>query len=300
VIIGAYTGTIKVYDYKEVSGNPLTEVKSFLAHTSAINRIRQSPFVQSKHLVATCSIEGKVKVWDSSTWTQVQQFTHTSTVYDFEWIDSESIASCGFTETQIKIWSIRTGLVINDYINVPTSSLVYSLKMLSNKKQLAVGLGKGTINIFNINDGSYVSSLLGHTQNVKTIIQLDEHTLASGSQDLKVRIWDLKTYTSKFAALSGHANSIRGLKQISFDILASGSQDNSIKLWNTTSGEFIRNLRNHTGAVFWSVDLINSKTLISGSRDTSVKLWSWSTGECLQTILTGGLDVSSLALLQSP
>ena len=64
-----------------------------------------------------------------------------------------------------------------------------------------------------------------------------------------------------------------------------------------TTGQLIRTLSNHTSAIFWYVDLLNSQTLVSGSVDQTIKLWNWSTGECLSTIRTAGSDIESLAII---
>jgi WD40 repeat protein len=58
----------------------------------------------------------------------------------------------------------------------------------------------------------------------------------------------------------------------------------------------IRTLTGHTGAIWYSVDLLNSQTLVSGSWDGEIKLWNWSTGECFSTIQTD-FDIRSLAVI---
>jgi WD40 repeat protein len=289
----------------------LTHVNSFKAHSYQINRIKQSPFNQN--YVATCAEENTVKIWNvysSFNWTLIRTYSqHTNDfgIRAMEWIDNDTLASAGWGDQTIKIWSFKTGQtertinVSNEYgfnkLAVVANLAPNSLKLLKNKIHLASGLGpNGDIKIFNIYDGNLISSFNGHSGWINDLDQLSDDLLASSSWDSTVRIWNLTTNTCKFY-LTGHTNWAVGLKQINSQILASGSVDATIKLWDITSGQLIRTLTNHTNQILWSVDLINSQILVSGSIDQTIKLWNWSTGECLSTIQTDSYWVYSLTVI---
>jgi WD40 repeat protein len=271
-------------------------VNSFKAHSSQIERIKQSPF--NTNYVATCSYDGTVKIWNVSSsfnWTLITTYSqHSSGVYPLEWLDNDTLAS-GSSDQTIKLWSPTTGRTKR---TIKTNQSVYSLKLLNTNIHLAAGLGyqSGDINIYNINDGNLVSSLKGHSSYVNDLVQISNVLLASASSDGTVRLWNLTTNTCKFI-LTGHTSSVEGLKQITPSILASGSNDRTIKLWNITTGQLIRTLTGHTSGIYWSVDLLNSQTLVSGSWDQTIKLWNWSTGECFSTIQTPDSRILSLAVI---
>jgi len=273
----------------------LFSVNSFQAHSSYINRIKQSPF--NTNYVATCSSDRTVKIWNAATsfnWTLITTYSqHSSEVVGIEWLDKDTLASAGWEDRTIKLWSPTTGQTKR---TIRTNGNVYSLKMLNTNIHLAAGLKSGDINIYNINDGNLVSSLKGHTSPVYDLVQISADLLASSSEDATVRIWNLSTNTCKFI-LTGHTNTVIGLKQITPNILASASNDSIIKLWDITTGQLIRTLTCHTHWIYWSVDLLNSQTLVSGSRDGTIKLWNWSTGECFSTIQTPGSRIESLAIV---
>jgi WD40 repeat protein len=239
-----------------------------------------------------------VKIWNVSSsfdWTLITTYSqHSSGVYALEWLDNDTLASAGWQNNEIKLWSMATG---QTKLTIQTNQTVRGLKLLNNNIHLAAGLGNGDINIYNINDANLVSSLKGHTSSVRDLVQISDDLLASsGGDDQTVRIWNLTTNTCKFI-LTGHTDLIFGLKQITPSIMASGSVDTTIKLWDTTSGQLIRTLTGHTGWIYWSVDLLNSQTLVSGSVDGTIKLWNWSTGECFSTIQTPDSDIQSLAVI---
>jgi WD40 repeat protein len=241
-----------------------------------------------------------VKIWNVSSsslnWTLITTYSnHSSEVKALEWLDNETLASVGYRDKIIKLWSLTTGQTKR---TIQINQTVGSLTMLNNNIHLAAGVGSGDINIYNINDNSFVSSLKGHISGVVDLVQVSDDLLASSGDwpDNTVRIWNLTTNTCKFN-LTGHTSTVYGLKQITRSILASGSLDNTIKLWDITSGQEIRTLMGHTRVIRWAVDLLNSQTLVSGSEDQTIKLWNWSTGECLSTIQTGS-NIGPLAVIQ--
>ena len=242
--------------------------------------------------MASNSYDTLVKIWDSNLNLLLTYNGHTGIVAGLEYIDTNIMASGSFDKT-IQIWSISNGekkRIIN------ACAPVWSLKLLSDTNHMACGLGNGNINIYNINTSGLIAIIKGHTSWVMDFVLISGRNLLASSSynsDTTVRIWDLTTNTNKFT-LSGHTSNVFGLKLISSDILASGSEDKTIKLWNITDGSLIRTLWNHTGAIYWSVDMLNEQTIVSGSYDKTIKKWNYQTGRCMDTF---DVDVEIRALV---
>jgi target of rapamycin complex subunit LST8 len=104
-VIGDSKGQIKIYNTSSLS-----LVNSFKAHSSYINRIKQSPL--NINYVATCSSDRTVKIWNvlsSFNWTLITTYSqHSSWVYALEWLDQDTLASGSYDNT-IKLWSPTTG-----------------------------------------------------------------------------------------------------------------------------------------------------------------------------------------------
>jgi serine/threonine protein kinase len=134
-----------------------------------------------------------------------------------------------------------------------------------------------------------VHTLTGHTKAVLSItISPDGQTLASGSADHTIKLWQLST-GRELRTLgggwfsSGHSNSVLCLA-ISPDgqLLASGSKDNTIKLWDISTGRSLRTLKGHLENVLHVAFERDEQTL--RSRDTNaINLWEVSTGRKLGT-----------------
>ena len=134
-------------------------------------------------------------------------------------------------------------------------------------------------------DWSYIT-LEGHEGDIGTIAyRPDGATLASGSSDATVRLWDVTTGEHK-ETLMGHTGPIM---KVVFSpdglILASGSWDGTIRLWDAMTGEHRVTLTGHTDAILRIVFSPDGTILASaGRRDQTIHLWDVETGENKHTL----------------
>jgi WD40 repeat protein len=72
----------------------------------------------------------------------------------------------------------------------------------------------------------------GHEDKVRSIAYSpDGKTLASGSEDMTIRLWDVST-GKQIAVLKGHTGDIHGVSFAPDGLtLASGGSDKTIRLW---------------------------------------------------------------------
>ncbi len=230
-----------------------------------------------------------IRIWDSKL-NLFRSYTITNEkIVSLENINMDTLAM-GTRYGGIKLMYISTGVIFK----VIDTGLLYGgcncLKLINNGQYLACG-GYYDLNIYNINTGSLVSALKGHSHYLNDLVLINNDFLASSSDDQTIRIWELNTYTTKFV-LTGHSSFVRGLKLISSKILASASSDTTVKLWDVTNGKLIRTLTGHTNGVN-IVDLFINQILVSADRYGDVKFWDFNTGQLLRTINTG-LQIYSL------
>jgi len=141
-----------------------------------------------------------------------------------------------------------------------------------------------------------VFTLSGYTAPISTIvISPDGQTLASGSDDKTIKLWNLKT-GKLLRTLTGHKEKVTSLV-FSPDgkTLVSSSLDNTIKLWNVQTGKLNRNLTGHSSAVISIAISPDGKTLSSSSYDKTLRLWNLSNGRLVHTF-----KVFATAVVMSP
>ncbi|MEZ5537483.1 MAG: CHAT domain-containing protein [Thiolinea sp.] len=77
--------------------------------------------------------------------------------------------------------------------------------------------------------------------------------------------------------------------------IASGADDNTVRIWDTQTGETIRTLQGHSGAI-WSVAYSpDGSTIASGAGDGKVRMWDTETGKNIKTLQGHTASIRSVA-----
>jgi F-box/WD-40 domain protein MET30 len=145
---------------------------------------------------------------------------------------------------------------------------VTCLQMDQNLNILATGSYDSTIILWDMENGSVIRVLRGHTMGIRAL-QFNDRMLVSGSLDGTVKIWNWKTGVC--INTLNHALGVISV-HMAGDLLASGSMDKSIKIFNFKTQECFC-LRGHTDWVNQVRIDVASRTVLSASDDCTVKLW---------------------------
>jgi ribosome assembly protein 4 len=134
------------------------------------------------------------------------------------------------------------------------------------------------------------SSLTGHTEAILSVqFSPDGRTLASGSGDCNVRLWDLNTETPK-CTLSGHKHWVQHVSWApDCALLVSGSMDCTLIVWDPVKGTMLGALKAHTQcitSISWEPMHSNKQCsrFVSSSKDGTCKVWDATLRKCLLTL----------------
>ncbi|WDT52603.1 nSTAND1 domain-containing NTPase [Streptomyces sp. G7(2002)] len=132
----------------------------------------------------------------------------------------------------------------------------------------------------------YANQFTGHPRTVvSTAYAADGRTLATGSTDHSVKLWDTRSHRL-LATLTGHADAVRSVA-FSPDgrTLATASFDHSVKLWDTRSHRLLATLTGHIKEVT-HVAFSPDGRMLAISGDRTVSLWDTRTHR-ERAVLTG-------------
>ncbi|CAE6503577.1 unnamed protein product [Rhizoctonia solani] len=116
----------------------------------------------------------------------------------------------------------------------------------------------------------------GHTSLIWSVaFAPDGNSLASGSWDDTVCIWDAYSPSAIGEPLTGHTDSVFSVSYSPLgDIIASGSRDNTIRLWDTSTHRQVgQPLKAHTDDVRSVAFSPDASLIASGSYDCTIRVW---------------------------
>ena len=148
------------------------------------------------------------------------------------------------------------------------------------------------------NKYSCFKTLIGHTNKIVSLIELESGKLVSGSYDNTIRIWDINDKSGNEQVINENER-ILSLLEFEKNKILSGTGDNSINLWDLENPEQV--LFSFKGHELWVNALVkcDSNFFASASNDSKIKIWDYFKRECVST-LKGHVDcILSLILLKN-
>jgi len=147
---------------------------------------------------------------------------------------------------------------------------------------------EGAVLLWEIGSGASPKKLIGHLGYIWDIaFSPDGETLASGSADNSIILWDLETGQPIGQRMSNHGGPVRTLAfSPNGNLLASGGFDNAIYLWDVETGQALGGpLAVHSATVQDVVFSPDGSTLASSGLDGNIIFWdvdinSWRTRAC--------------------
>ncbi|OMJ90157.1 hypothetical protein SteCoe_7551 [Stentor coeruleus] len=143
----------------------------------------------------------------------------------------------------------------------------------------------------------------GHRKNISCMkFSQDGRILVTGSEDLTIRVWDLKTGHC-YIILEGHVDLIFSLdiSSNSSEII-SGGKEGVVKLWDTTTGTCQGNYRINTDGIVSTVTCISfaNEYIIATSMNREILGWSKDGSLIFNCLIANAIFSLALPLLPNP
>lgn len=142
--------------------------------------------------------------------------------------------------------------------------------------------------------------MTGHSNLVRCLVLLPNNTIASGSADKTIKIWNATT-GELINTLNGHTDSVLCVILLKDEItnepiITSSSADRNVIIWNTKKAQLIKNWNsNHLAEVYSLCSLESGNKLATGSYK-EIKIWNIIDNQLIRTLNGYFLHVYSLNL----
>lgn len=155
-------------------------------HTDKINALAFTP---NGKMIASGSDDGTIRLWDTSTGTQVLSLASGKTNALAFSMDGKILASIN-NSVSIQLWDVGTGTQLTSLKAQDDSATV--LAFSTDSKILASGSTDGTIRLWDISTGNELTTFKGHINQVNALsFSPAGKMLASGSIDGAIFLWGI-------------------------------------------------------------------------------------------------------------
>ncbi|OMJ67312.1 hypothetical protein SteCoe_35560 [Stentor coeruleus] len=176
----------------------------------------------------------------------------------------------GLYNNKILLWDIKTNKVINE---TKTREPVFFVAFFDDDKNILLALINGEIWI--INTSTFKTSLLNHTENKITDLQitLDSKHMVVSYENKMIIVFDLKNI-GIILSFQFEKPILSICLSCNLTFLALGSSDSTLTIYSLQEKRIDSVLKKHNGSVYCLAISSDDSLIVSGSSDLSIRIWN--------------------------
>lgn len=236
---------IAVWAYGVGQSDPMVEIWdlsenrklfAFDGHTSMIKSVAVSPDARR---AASASWDNTIRIWDLVGGQHLLTLKDNDDLAIVRFLDTRHIIT-GSYDGNIKFWDIDSQ---SSEFASDNEALEITAAAIDTHGQAVVGLGNGTIEIWDRNGAFKSRPLASHTYRVNAVnVTSDGQYFVSASNDGTLKVWEFET-GALVRTLEGHSSMVSTCS-LSEDgrLIVSQSENNVFKVWELDSGVELKTL----------------------------------------------------------
>ena len=186
----------------------------------------------------------------------------------------------GGSSGQIEVWQMNQILVKSSF--QAHTFLIYQLKYIPTLNYLISCSVDCSVKIWSTLTWSLIATYSNHTSGVGSLEQIDDQTMASGSFDGTIHIWNVNT-TSQIKIIET-GSPVYSLSLLSKDLLAAGLENGFIQFLNLTNGDLVKTFSDSSGATINYLTKVNQSLLASAKVNFKIDIWDLNLNVTVMTL----------------